>query len=59
MYHKRYCECYEHIAPQPEHSTTSRKRPYSAIDDDDFEQMVSSLPTDATMNEYDAYMNAP
>ena len=33
--------------------------PHSMIDDDDFEQMVSSLPFDINTNEYDAYINAP
>ena len=56
---KRYIEQYEKIAPQSQPMTTIWKRPYSAIDDDDFEQMVSSLPTDATINEYDGYINAP
>src|SRR5437667_337592 len=31
----------------------------SSIDDDDFEQMVNSLPFDANTNEYDAYIDAP
>ena len=29
------------------------------IDDDDFEQMINSLPFDININEYDAYINAP
>ena len=40
---KRYIEQYEKIAPQSQPMTTIWKHPYSAIDDDDFEQMVSSL----------------
>ena len=56
---KRYCERYEKIAPPPPPSTTSRKRSYDGMDDDDFEQMVSSLPMDRNTNEYDTFINAP
>jgi hypothetical protein len=55
---KRYCARYEKI-PSSLPPSTSRKRPHSEIDDDDFEQMVNSLPTDGTTNEYDTYVNAP
>jgi len=48
-----YIEQYEKIAPQSQPMTTIWKCPYSAIDDDDFEQMVASLSSDATINEYD------
>ena len=59
---KRYSQRYEKLPTQlapSTTSTTSRKRPHSAIDDDDFEQMVNSLPNDGTTNEYDAYIAAP
>ena len=55
----RYLEWYEKITPQSQLPTTSRKRPHSSIDDDDFEQMVNSLPFHTNTNEYDAYINAP
>ena len=56
---KRYCERYEKIASPLPPPTTSRKCSYSEIDNDDFEQMVSSLPMNRTTNEYDTYINAP
>jgi len=59
---KRYCERYEKLPTGLAPSitpTTSQKRPHSAIDDDDFEQMVNSLPADGTTNEYDTYIAAP
>jgi len=55
----RYLEKYEKVTPQSQPPTSSRKRPHSSIDDDDFEQMVNSLPFDANINEYDAYINSP
>ena len=55
---KRYCEQYEKTLPSLPPST-SRKRSHNEIDDDDFEQMVNSLPTDGTTNEYDTYIAAP
>jgi hypothetical protein len=54
----RYLEQYKKIAPQCHFTTTSRKRPHGMIDDDDFEQMVGSLPFDMNANEYDAYINS-
>ena len=56
---KRYCERYEKIASPLLPPTTSRKCSYGEIDDDDFEQMVNSLPTDRNTNEYDTFINAP
>lgn len=53
----RYLERYEKINPQSHLVTTSRKRPHNMIDNDDFDQMVSSLPFDTNTNEYDAYIN--
>jgi hAT family C-terminal dimerisation region len=52
---------YQGLNPQSDPaSTISKKRPYSTIDDDDYEQMLSSLPSDpAGDNEYDQYCNAP
>jgi hypothetical protein len=59
---KRYLENYEKLNHEMiQLHIHFRKRPHRAIDDDDddFKAMVSSLPSDATTNEYDAYINAP
>jgi len=55
----RYLQQYENPEPHSQFTTASRKRPHSAMEDDDFEQMVNSLPLDMNINEYDAYIKAP
>src|SRR5271170_3098916 len=57
---KRYLENYEKINRETLLLTIPRKRTHRTIDDDDdFETMVSSLPSDVAVNEYDIYINAP
>ena len=55
----RYIQQYEKSESHSQFTTASRKRPHSAMEDDDFEQMVNSLPLDMNINEYDAYIKAP
>jgi len=59
---RRFIEDYQKSEIEPEPTVSHvRKRPSASItaDEDDFEQMLSSLPRDSISNEYDIYINAP
>ena len=57
---KRYVENYQK-STHPSHNlpTILKKHANTSMDDDDFEQMLISLPSDSQVNQYDAYINAP
>ena len=56
---KRYVKQYQKSVHTAHNlSTTSKKRVNTAMNDDDFEKMLISLPVDSQVNQYDAYINA-